>query len=99
MIAEEGKIVSGGNIVLLSQINTALAQAYLGKKDIGKATVAISEALKLSNNNNAYALEIQGDILRVTNDDAKALDLYMNLKSKGNNSRRLNQKLQLLKGN
>lgn len=98
-IAEEGKIVSGGNIINLSQIQTAIAQAFIAKKDFLSAQKAVDEALKLSNNNNGFAMETQADLLLAKGDNAAALQHYITLQTKGNNTKRLNQKLLPLKGN
>ena len=99
MIAEEGKIVSGGNVVNLSQLQCAIAQAHIKEKDYEKAQDAINEALKMSNNNNGFALETQGDLQLAKGENTQALQTYTTIQSKGNNSKRLNQKLLLLKGN
>lgn len=99
LTADEGKIVCGGNTVQLSQIYTALAQAYLWKNDLVKSDEALMEALRLSHQNNGYALEIQADHFRASGNSVKALEMYTMIYNKGNHTKRLSQKLQSLKGN
>lgn len=98
-IAGEGKIVSGGNVVNLAQIHTATAQAFIAKKDFLSAQKALDEALKLSNSNYGFALETQADLLLAKGDNVAALQHYTTLQTKGNNTKRLSQKLLPLKGN
>lgn len=91
---EEGKMVSGGNKINLSKIMTAQAKVFLMKKEISYAQNLIDEALKISENKNSFAFEVQGDLYQSKGQMAQAIEQWKKSKNMGNNSKQINQKLE-----
>lgn len=93
-LAEEGLIVSGGNKVSMSKINAALGLAYLGKSELDKAETSVEKAISLSDNLNAFAYEIMGDIQLAKGNQAKAKENWKKSADLGNKSKQLLAKIQ-----
>lgn len=98
-IAEEGKIVSGGNILILNQINSSLAAVYISKKDFDNAKNILDETMKNGGDKNDAVIETLGDWFLAKGDNQKALEQYTLSFKLGNNSKRLSQKIANFKTN
>ncbi len=92
-LAEEGLLINGGNKVNAAKLNTALASAFVYKKDYDKAQSCIDKAFQISDNKYAFAFEIQGDLYMAKSDKSKAQDSWIQSQQLGNKSKRLAEKL------
>ncbi len=93
-LAEEGLMVSGGNKVSMSKINAALGVALMGKKEYDKAQLALEKAIALSDNNNAFAYEVLGDLFLLKGNVSQAKEQWRKSSELGNKSKQLMVKLQ-----
>ena len=80
---QEGLMIAANNTVLKSKIYTQMARSYLLKNDIAAAESNIDEALKLSEDKNAFAWEVKGDIMAHKGDGTKAQEYWSKAKELG----------------
>jgi len=92
-LLQEGLMVSGKDIYSKSNIQAELGRAYAAKKDYDKALEAIAQALDISQNQNALAFEIQGDIYKAKGDNGKAKESWKKAQKAGNQSKALTKKI------
>ncbi|MBK8702076.1 MAG: hypothetical protein IPN29_21895 [Saprospiraceae bacterium] len=95
--AEEGLIVSGGNPIQVSKLQTAIAITCIGSNDLATAQTAIDAALAASNQKNGFAVEVQGDLEMAKGNGNAAAAFYKKSLELGNNSKALLQKLETFK--
>jgi tetratricopeptide (TPR) repeat protein len=86
---DEGLVVAGGNIVTIAKLKTALANAYLCKKDYTNALKYVEEAISVSKNNYGLAYEILGNIYESTSNLSKAKDAWKKAIELGNKNKSL----------
>jgi Tfp pilus assembly protein PilF len=87
--AEEGLVVSGGNLASIVKLKTALAKAYIGQKKFDLAQTNIDEAIQKSSNKYAYAYEVFGNLYEAKSDLAKAKDAWKKSIELGNKNKDL----------
>lgn len=80
---QEGLMIAANNQVVKSKIYTQLSRSYLLKNDIAAAESSIDEALNLSDDKNAFAWEVKGDIMAHKGDATKAQEFWNKAKSLG----------------
>lgn len=80
---QEGLMIAANDTVVKSKIYTQMARSYLLKNDIAAAESNIDEALKLSQEKNAFAWEVKGDIMAHKGDGTKAQEYWSKAKDLG----------------
>lgn len=92
-ILQEGLMVSGRDLYSKSNIQAELGRAYSADNQYEKALEATSKALEISQDQNALAFEIQGDIYQALGKNGKAKDNWKKAQKAGNRSDGLSQKI------
>jgi tetratricopeptide (TPR) repeat protein len=92
-LLEEGLMIAANDNVLKSKIYTELSRAALLKNDSALAETHIDQALQLSNEKNAYAWEVKGDIMAFKGDQSAAQEFWNKAKKLGSTRSSLLKKL------
>jgi len=96
---DEAEMISAGSPDIMSRVYTVRSEILYNKKDFAKALIQVDAAIKTSNGNNTDALELKGDILKVSNDMKSAASYWQKAYDLGKRSPQLIKKLDLLKSN
>ena len=98
-LLDEATIISSGNPNVESRVLTAKGEIAFRKKEWTKAKEFVDQALLISQNKNADAMELKGDLCKESNDLKNAGIFWQKAKDLGGKSQRLIKKTDALKNN
>lgn len=82
-ISDEGLMVSSGNGLFISKLETIKAEAFLSQKKTDQAKLSIDKAMESSNKQNPIAFKLLGDYLEQTGDHAEAVKAWQTASNMG----------------
>jgi tetratricopeptide (TPR) repeat protein len=98
-LLDEAAIISAGNPNIESRVASTKALIAYAQQDFKKATELADQALLISQDKNADAYEIKGDIALAGKDVKSAVQFWNKALKLGGKTNRLNQKLSTVKNN
>lgn len=98
-LLDEAAIISAGNPNIESRVAGTKALIAYAQQDLKKATELADQALLMSQDKNADAYELKGDIAFASKDTKSAVQFWNKALKLGGKTNRLNQKLSTVKNN
>lgn len=96
---DEASMISAGNPNVESRVLTLKGIMAFQQKEYKKASDFADNALTISNDKNADATELKGDIFLANNDTKNAINYYKKAQTLGGKMSRLDQKINKIKTN
>jgi tetratricopeptide (TPR) repeat protein len=93
-IMEEGLMVSGNNKVIRSTMLNGLAYSALISNNLEDSRRWLDQSLEVSEGNNPLSIELLGDLYQAEGNTEAALEQWEKSKKMGNNSNKLNAKIE-----